>query len=69
MMFEHRSHFVSFECFDDFGKEQATAEAADDLVSAAVIAYERAIERGTNPAAALTALLDWASQEIRRYIR
>ncbi len=69
MMFERRSNLLSFECFEDFGKEQAAPEPADNLISSVVVAYERALDEGTNPAAALSALLDWASEEIKRYIR
>jgi hypothetical protein len=57
------------ECFGDFGEGHARPEPADDFMGVLIGAYERALDEGTNPAAALTAVLDWASQEIRRYIR
>jgi hypothetical protein len=51
------------------GKNDANAEPTDELVSALILAYEQAFDRGAKPAAVLFAVLDWASQEIKRCSR
>jgi len=52
--------------FGESKKETHPPEAIDDFKSILIIAYEQALEEGINPVAALTAVLEWASLEIRR---
>ena len=47
--------------FEDFEKDN-TSKAIDNFESALIAAYERALESGLAPGAALAAMLDWISR-------
>jgi len=51
--------------FEDFEKDN-TSKAIDNFESALIAAYERALESGLAPGAALAAMLDWISSEFAR---
>jgi hypothetical protein len=57
------------ECFEDFAEEHTKPEPVDDFMSVLIAAYEHVLDQGTKPPVALTAVLGWASLEIRRYVR
>jgi hypothetical protein len=53
--------------FEGIGTRDSAPEAAGELMSALIIAYEQALEAGISPAAVLAAALDWVSLEIQRH--
>jgi hypothetical protein len=68
-MLGRRSRSMPPEYAGRAGKNDANADPTDELMSALIVAYEQALDRGAKPAVALFAVLDWASQEIKRYSR
>jgi len=65
-MFGHNRQAIPLSFFEDLKQEDASPEATDVFKSALITAYERALESGLTPGAALAAVLDWISLEFKR---
>lgn len=52
--------------FDGYENRDGAPETMDEFMSVLMIAYEQALEEGVSPPAALAAVLDWVSLELRR---
>ncbi len=66
-MFEQDTQSMPQALLTEFGTEDAASEPVDSFRSELIVAYERAVEEGIHPITVLSAVLDWASQEIKRY--
>jgi hypothetical protein len=66
-MFQDKTQLAPSALFDGFEQNDPAQEPVDSFRSELIIAYERALENGISPITALSAVLDWASQEIKRY--
>ena len=51
---------------EEFKVSNDTPEAADELLSSLITAYERAIDNGVGPGAALRVTLDMVNQEFKK---
>jgi hypothetical protein len=65
-MFRENMRPAPLSMFQEFEKEDMTLEPVDSFKGELIAAYERALEEGIEPIAALSAVIDWASQEIKR---
>jgi hypothetical protein len=68
-MIERSPRCVPPALFEDIENEPASREPLDGFRSELITAYELAINGGICPIAVLSAMLDWASQEIKRHTR
>jgi hypothetical protein len=66
-MFQHKTQSMPLALFNEFEQDDTAQEPVDGFRSELIVAYERALEGGISPITALSAVLDWASQEMKRY--
>jgi hypothetical protein len=66
-MLKEKNRPLPLALFEDFEQDDAGPEPVDGFRTQLIVAYEHALEEGVNPIAALSVMLDWASQEMRRY--
>lgn len=65
-MFSDHKQVIPRSLFEGLRREDASSDAIDELKSALIIAYERALESSVCPSAALAAIMDWALIEFKR---
>jgi hypothetical protein len=68
-MAERNPRLMPQALFEDFENGHSSREPVDGFRSVLIAAYEQAIIEGISPITALSEMLDWASQEIKRYTR
>jgi hypothetical protein len=65
-MFGHNQQPAPQALFEGFNRDEQSSGALDNFKSALIIAYEQALDDGLSSSAALAAMLDMASTELKR---
>jgi hypothetical protein len=68
-MFGHDKRLIPQSFFEEFENNTPSSVALDEFKSTVIIAYERALDEGISSGAALAAMLDLMSVELKRCVQ